>query len=407
MPKNMISGLLSLPLRTLITSWLFPREKTDIFAKHGGFIHFFYAQQRLPENSAELSDCEASEFLDEEGNLQISTTLASSSLSAGIGAIAVRATDTFLERFSDGEAGLPAIGKTIILFNGACDRYETGGTLKDMALLAKITGARVVAFNYSGIGKSATPSDKVRVNEFNDMVNNGISVVNFLLRSGVHPDNLIMLGDSFGSATAGRVQQEFRAYNINLRLIASNTFSSFREVIYQEAASTGCIFGWLLSTHTVGESLSRIGWDATTSDHYTRFSPYNYFLQRRGDRTLRTATLRAYINSNPRYLEDLMDEETVAISKLTDRCEVRLAPTHELRLVTELARKKDCEHATLAQAIDSHPLPLHFFAEALETIKEYINLSNIYISRNPQSIDLMRLPLYLTSFEATQRPKCT
>lgn len=392
---NILSKLLSAPVSRFIKSVLFPRDPQDVFISYeSSFIRFFYAKQNDPEFSQAFKACKPTEFIEANGEHQIKTLLASTGQPAGISAISLSPDDEYLVSHQD----LPGIGKTIVLFNGATDRYESSGSLKDMALLAKETGARVVGFNYSGIGKSATDCTNVRVNEFHDLVNNGIAVLNFLIREQGHPDNIIMLGDSFGSATAGKVQEIFTSFDIRIRLIASNTFSSFREVIHQTAKSNARILGWLFSTETVGDTLAQIGWDAELATRFKHFSPNNYVLQRHGDKTLGEATLKAHIQSSS---IDYLDSETPEMSRLRsllDRGELRLSSMHQHKLLSQLSVKRGSKYRVTEADIDTHPLPLHYFDGALERIVNYIAATNEYIADHPQSsADLNRLPAFLPS----------
>jgi hypothetical protein len=391
---SILSKLLSIPVKRLIQSFLFPRDPSNVFVSEyeNSFVRFFAAKKVMPEFQKEFADCEAFEFCDSHGNHQIQTTLASTNLTAGIDAVAIKPIADYLTE----NPNLPGINHTILLFNGANDRYERDGTLKDMALLAKATGARIISFNYSGIGRSATDDVNVRVHEFNDMVNNGIAMLNFLIeKEKIQPAHLIILGDSFGSATAIKVQKTFKLNQIDIRLIASNTFGSFRDVLHQEISSTiPPILGWLLPTKmTIGNALATAGWDAEPASAFLGISPYNYCLQRHGDKTLKNATLSSYIKSpSSSYTASI---RYISPANLQNSA-LRLLNHSELTLSSIHQNTGD---------EDTHPLPLHYFgATAFKVINDYIIVTNRYIADYSCILDLTELclPNFLSSSTITE-----
>lgn len=225
--STVVSNLFLKSINLVLTSCLFPRDSDDYFKLHGSNFVSFFNENKLNINSEyyqEFASCEAYEFK-KSGQHVITTRLASTGKIVGIDVVNIKPDADYLRANNI----LPGIGKHIVYFSGARDSYDTNGSLKDMALLAKATGATIYGFNYPGIHRSATNVKSIKVNEFHDMVNSGIAVVNHLIRiHEIYADNIILLGDSFGGAAASKVQAVFNSYGIKLRLIASNTFSSFK-----------------------------------------------------------------------------------------------------------------------------------------------------------------------------------
>lgn len=175
-------------------------------------------------------------------------------------------------------------GLHIIRFNGAYTTIE-GITLQDLASEARATGAIVHGFNYPGIYRS---TGKIRV--LDDLVNAGIAVINdLIINEHVHPDDIILDGNSFGSAVALKVHMEFAKKNIFLRYIAGNTFDKSSNAICSYSSIVNIIDNYTYSCSSVVKNL---GWDFSIVDNFNPASPYMATMQREGDKLLYNAKLK-------------------------------------------------------------------------------------------------------------------
>lgn len=175
----------------------------------------------------------------------------------------------------------------VVYFCGADTYYQE--CFSDLSVAVNTTGATYHAFNYPGV--DGFPG---QVHEFHDLVNSGIAVVNHLLRRGIHPDQLVLQGDSFGASVAYAVKRQFaNQSDIALRIIANNTFSSFKKAILDSITS----FRFIPkpSPETIKSLLQRTGWHVKLASHYRVSGPYQCFIQHDGDLTLQSAMLLSSI----------------------------------------------------------------------------------------------------------------
>lgn len=297
----------------------------------------------------------------------------------------------------------PGAGKHIVYFCGADSYYQN--CFSDIATAAKSTGATVHAFNYPGVDEGVA-----RVFEFNDMVNSGIAVVNSLLKRGIHPDDVILQGDSFGSSVAHAVKMQFKQQSdCELRIVANNTFGSFKKAIMDMILSTVWIPN--LSQATIKNILQRAGWHVTLGKHYKLSNPYQCFVQHKDDQTLQSSKLSykvqkyqheaktaittskkrgPIVDTCPDDYKDQRDElDSLSMVQVSRDAEARLAIKYGRNKVglvdSHLASLCDCETIDGKEAYTG-------------LVNKYLSYSNDYIDENRQmSLSEASLPRFLST----------
>ncbi len=258
-------------MQRLLAEQLFPSGKGDwypsqIIDKTSGrapFDQFIFEQKTIPGTPlyAQVTDLDF-------GLERIESTLASGDTCE---LEVMRCTPTF-----PASASLAGNGKHIVYFTGMGTCYQK--CLPDITTAAKETGATLYAFNYPGCYAS---TGKIR--EVKDLVNAGLSVVNTLLRRGVHPDTIILLGDSFGAAISYIVKREFKLQSqLDLRVIMNNTFSSFKAAVNDQLSRSLPKF----ISPDVKKLLVYLGYHITPGKDYKFAGPYQCHIQHAGDQLL-------------------------------------------------------------------------------------------------------------------------
>lgn len=284
------------------------------------------------------------------------------------------------ELFNNSSTATPAgVGKHIIYFTGMATYYQN--CLTDITTAAKETGATIHAFNYPGASSSTG-----HVKEANDLINAGIAVVNSLLVRGVHPDKIILQGDSFGAAIGYRVKTEFKKQaGIDLRIIMNNTFKSFKSVINDKLASVP----QRLRPNVKGV-LTYAGWHVTPGKEYKFSGPYQCHIQHDGDQTLSAsstlsgkvmkytieATTGSTTSKKRSALKDPCPEEYLASREQLDakhivhikaEARVRLEKKYKGQIDTHMADLCDMEIA------GGGSVYTNFICEFIEASDRYIN----------------------------------
>ncbi|WED44169.1 Dot/Icm T4SS effector alpha/beta hydrolase [Legionella cardiaca] len=293
-----------------------------------------------------------------------------------------------------GDKSLPGAGKHILNFLGSMQFYE--GFVSSMAKQQVLSGATVHAFNYPGMYSSTG-----EVLEFNDLVNSGIAMVNKLLEKGVHPDDIILQGNCLGAAVAEAVAAQFRAQNIQLRVINSNSFKSIKSVIVEK-------FHLSLIKNLVEKLLSYTGWLITPSklrgeEHH---SPYHLVLSRSGDKTIPARSQMAS-STKKHTTEESFDT-------YNDDFQQKLAPHLEMKYENDLLPKEQRDAYDQLQKVlggqiikDPHLAPQHTMYSATDNnvsfytvVNTYLQVSEKYIAAHRQIIsegDIPRAPFILTA----------
>jgi len=116
----------------------------------------------------------------------------------------------------------PEFRKMIICFSpqlmAASQRY------KDYRLLALSTDSTVIAYDYRGVDRS----DGGETNETR-VVNDGLAIVQDLIKEGFNAGNITLFGTSKGGAVAIKTVAVCRKHHLNVRLINDRSFSSYAD----------------------------------------------------------------------------------------------------------------------------------------------------------------------------------
>lgn len=113
----------------------------------------------------------------------------------------------------------------IVAMNGNTGSWEKNHeSLKRMAEQQK---ANVVSFNYRGVGAS-----EGYCRSSDDLVCDGIAMVQKLLDHGVNPENIVIYGHSLGGGVGAQVMLHFSLRNIQLhRFISDRSFETLRAAV--------------------------------------------------------------------------------------------------------------------------------------------------------------------------------
>jgi len=183
----------------------------------------------------------------------------------------------------------PGYGLFFIMFQGRGEYYE--GRFREMAIHAKATGSSVLGFNPKGFHSSSGTTKTL-----NDLVQDGISVVNYLLAKGVSHRKIILQGNSLGASVAEMVYEHFRKnHNIRFHQINGNSLRSLGAVL-------SCSYRLPFMDKIVSKFLKFSGWEIIPGPRFYLLSPYRCHLRRRGDRTvLPEAQYHAIVNYQKSY----------------------------------------------------------------------------------------------------------
>lgn len=171
------------------------------------------------------------------------------------------------------DAKLPGYGCVIIMFQGRGEYYES--KFRDMALLAKLTGATVIGFNPKGFHSSTG-----RTHVLQDIVNDGIAIAQFLMAEGYLPSQIIMLGNSLGGAVQEMVCQHFRSFGvIGFRQINSNSFRCLAAVL---------AYRWQMPflEPLIAIILNYAGWEIKVDNSFYTTGKHRCYMRRYQDRTI-------------------------------------------------------------------------------------------------------------------------
>jgi hypothetical protein len=190
------------------------------------------------------------------------------------------------EKLSKTKAGY---GLVIIMFQGRGEYYES--RFRDMARIARHNGAKVLGFNPRGFNSS-----KGKILTLQDIVEDGIAVVRFLLSSGLQSKNIIMLGNSLGAAVQEMVcQYYYDHYGMHFRKINSNSFRSLGAVISAQ-------YGFSYLDNILSKIMLYAGWEMTKGPNFSHIGPWCCHLRRLNDKTiLASAEYHASINFEQDY----------------------------------------------------------------------------------------------------------
>lgn len=161
-------------------------------------------------------------------------------------------------------------GLYFILFQGRGEYYEC--RFRDMARQAQETGASVLGFNPKGFKSSTGKTQRL-----SDIVDDGIAVVEFLLRRGVRYEQIIVQGNSLGAGVQEMVSEHYRVRKgYPLRQINSNSFKSFAAVFARH-------YNTPFLEKLFGRILQYAEWEIMPGPDFYRLGPYRCHLRRLGD----------------------------------------------------------------------------------------------------------------------------
>ena len=168
---------------------------------------------------------------------------------------------------------MPVAGLCFIFFQGKGEYYEL--RFRDMAKQCKETGASIVGFNPKGMGCSSGKTQTL-----SDIVEDGIALINYLLSNKISPDQIILQGNSLGSAVQEMVSQHFKKQKGYIfRQINSNSFKS-----------VGAVIAHYYRLPFLEKILERIirysGWEIEIDKDYYTTGPHRCYLRRLNDRTI-------------------------------------------------------------------------------------------------------------------------
>ncbi len=253
----------------------------------------------------------------------------------------------------------PGAGLYIICFRGKREYYES--KFREMAIIAKETGSSVVGFNPKGF-QSSTGSTKI----LDDIIEDGIKIVEYLLAKGIDAANIIFYGNSLGAAVQDSVNEYFKnSKSINFRQINSNSFRSLAAVI---ATNLKLSFLEKILYHF----MKYIGWEFSYSEDFYKTGIYKCYLTRKDDKVIKKqdsfcsrVNLQSDINNAPSdYVKDF--------NWLHDNAEIILLNNkekniHNLNLPSFFLKSLN-EHG--------HNLSIwHFFNRYLESSNKYVKQS--------------------------------
>lgn len=165
------------------------------------------------------------------------------------------------------------VGKVFVLFQGRAEYYES--RFRDMALLCKATGAKVIGFNPRGM-HSSTGHIKILA----DLVDDGVALIHYLMNKGIKAGDVIMLGNSLGGAVQEMVCQKLSHEGVfGFRQINSNSFRSLAAVVAVNL-KVSFLEKW------VAKLLHYSGWEIDVPSSFYEVGLNRIYLRRYQDRTI-------------------------------------------------------------------------------------------------------------------------
>jgi hypothetical protein len=170
--------------------------------------------------------------------------------------------------------GKPGEGVYFVLFQGRGEYYES--RFRDMARQACATGASIIGFNPKGFHSSTGETNKL-----SDLVDDGIAVINYLLKKNIDYRNIVLQGNSLGAGIQEMVSEYFKLnHGMFFRQINSNSFKNLASVIanHYKVPFLENFFKILLNYS---------GWEIKAGVDFYKTGPYKMYLRRKGDRTIK------------------------------------------------------------------------------------------------------------------------
>ena len=162
--------------------------------------------------------------------------------------------------------------KWIVYFLGNSSCYE-----KKLRLLKEIsqqTGANLLTGNYRGVMRS-----KGRAKSSKDLIMDGETMVQYLLRKGVAPENILIHGMSLGGAVAAQVAALHQKKGHEMHLCAERSFSSVKDLAKSR-------FGWPLGI-LAGKLADAADWQFNSLKSYQQIRGNKFTIYTREDSTIK------------------------------------------------------------------------------------------------------------------------
>lgn len=170
-------------------------------------------------------------------------------------------------------SGKPGENLYFIMFSGSREYYES--RFRDMAIQSKETGASILGFNPKGLHSSTGKTKKI-----SDLVDDGISAIEFLLQMGVKHEQIILQGNSLGAGVQEMVDQYYRKnYKKRFRQINSNSFNDISSVLAVRYNLFGAI-------NIIRAILKYSNWEIYPGQDFWSNGPYRCHMRRQNDRTI-------------------------------------------------------------------------------------------------------------------------
>lgn len=118
----------------------------------------------------------------------------------------------------------------LLNFNGNNENFTE--SIPELVDIARATSHTVIGFNYHGVGYSNRNNyKKDYVYSFDELIQDGIAQVNYLLNKGIAPHQITLLGHSLGGGVAAQVAAHFHRAGTKIFIIHSRSFSKLSSVI--------------------------------------------------------------------------------------------------------------------------------------------------------------------------------
>lgn len=258
---------------------------------------------------------------------------------------------------------LPGYGITIIMFQGRSEYYES--RFRDMALLAKHTGARILGFNPKGF-HSSTGHTRI----LKDIVDDGVAVVEYLLDQNISPKNIIMLGNSLGGGVQEMVCRRLaRDKSISgFRQINSNSFKTLSSVISHRFKAPAL-------ENMFCKILSYSGWEIDIDEDFYITGPMRLCLKRVGDKTILPGA----------SYQSKIDKE-IDLEYIKKHSKDYVKDYEHLSLHSELVHDSSNLKGDNVSKKDPHMLSLNKFISSYKQDYSVFDIINYYISASNKFI---------------------
>jgi len=179
----------------------------------------------------------------------------------------------------------PDADKVLVILGGRKARYEN--LLPEIIRDARMLGCTVVGFNLRGVGKSTgIPLSR------DDLVTDGFSQVDRLLKKGVSSENIMLKGHSLGGALTARIGRYFDRIKMPIYILIGRSFSNITD--YLIAHTPGLHVTWKRRLlEWIAKPFLKLGligtnWEMDTLDDFIKIDEDHkeYFAARSRDKVM-------------------------------------------------------------------------------------------------------------------------